>query len=158
MKRYCKFLGLGMKHEFQNYLWLLFVQEYWTTPVWRYKLKDSVLLGMILCQLVHSSTAVGTSVLTYKLHFTELSEFSIFGRIHVHVCLFLSPQKAWKFPVQVYRLRILLWSRKSTLASEKSDGKCMEIQEFRNTMPCHIKISLGHSVSNRIPTMVHSVI
>lgn len=131
------------------------VQDYWTTPVWRYKLKDSILLGMIVCQLVHSCSAVGTSILTYKLHFTEFFEFSIFGRIQVHVCSFLSPQKAWKFPVQVHRLRMLLWSRKNILHSEKSDGKYMK---FRNTMPCHIKISLGHSVSNRNQTVVQSVI
>jgi len=52
---------------------------------------------MILYNLVHTCAVVETSVLTYKFHFTELFEFSIFGRIQVHVRSFLSPQKHESF-------------------------------------------------------------
>ena len=71
---------------------------------------------MTLCQLVHNCTAVGTSILTYKLHFTEVFEFSIFGRIQVHVCSFLSPQKNMKVSCSSSEIEnfALEWKKKKT--------------------------------------------
>ena len=77
----------------------------------------------------------------------------------MHVCSFLSLQKSMNVSCSSSEIdNFALEWKKNTHDSEKSDDICMEIQEFRNTMPFHIKITLGHSVSNKNQTVVHSVI